>query len=542
MSDNVMTENERNKRSLILNSFKSLLKDVNSGKYGSVDDPLAFITLSLFQEASGISRRQVRNYFGNFTNLKQIFYNSKTLVASSKRTIPSKETEITSTIFSDKNNTDNKETLVTDFKQKYVYNPENDKYIFLMHNSIGKNIVLSGDTVRAIVKVYSNFSGETKTINQIAVDFKLHRKIVVELLKSLGITHDSSPFTDEEFSEKDEEELISEALTEKKFAFKQRLMKEDWKDTIKAASNWHRFENALLNPFAQFVENFRPSVTPITFETSKINVPPSDNVLVLGISDVHYGTKATQEYLYHGEEYNIDIAEKIMQNYKKEALLDISENNYNTNLHILFLGDIIDSINGYTSKGTQLISDVTGFVQFERAFNSLLDYLVSVSASFGKITVKCVTGNHDEFADWCLYNMLAKYLSSDVRFDFEIVANSRWLPFTIYDSLFVIEHGYSAEYKSKLPINNGPAKEAFIQNVFLRKPELLAKSKSRYYISADMHTVNYSEYGSFEYIRFSSPVKGSQFADNSNLSGRPRQNGLVVTKGKGVTNFKQFYV
>lgn len=485
---------------------------------------ISSITREDFLEATEFSKYKIVKEFGSFTDLK---IQAKAYKENSSNDATIENEEHTS------------EVNDLSYEDKYVYNKELDKYVFLTEKFLSKNIVLPGDVVRNIITSYSNFDNEPSTINQISNNFKLPRKVVIELLKLLGITHDSLPITPEEVTSNNEDVIVEGIMEKKKFSIYQRLMKEDWKATQESAKKWREFECGVLNPFEKTLENFSPKVEVLTRSNKQI---PTDNyTLVVGLSDLHFGSMENGDFMFFGKSYDLNAAETIVHDYLIDVITLIErKGTLPESIVVLLLGDILDSINGFTTKGTPIRTAFRGSQQFNAAYEMLYHFIASLSTyTDGSTLVKGVPGNHDEFGDWVLYKMLDTSFRLEDSVDFEYVYGNRWLPFKIYDNLFVIEHGYSPQYKSKLPAS-GSAREAFIQRVLLQHPELLVNVYQKYYIAADMHTAALEEVNQFEFIRFSSPVLGSEYADNNVLSSRPRQNSLIVDK-YGVASFNQHY-
>ena len=70
------------------------------------------------------------------------------------------------------------------FTKKYVYNKEDDKYVMYL-KAANNNIVLPGDTVRGIVKNYSNWCGKEHSINELCRNYKIPRAYFNDLRDNL---------------------------------------------------------------------------------------------------------------------------------------------------------------------------------------------------------------------------------------------------------------------------------------------------------------------------------------------------------------------
>jgi len=422
-----------------------------------------------------------------------------------------------------------------EYDKRYVYNKADGKYIFLLQKQTGKNIVLDEDTVKSIIKGYSNYDGSQLSINQAANRFDIPRRHLIHILKILGITHDSIPVTNEDLADKDTNELIEEILQEKRFNLDQKLNKREWEETRRDANHWREFLHGVINPIESALDNWKP------FTSKKIKSPnnKSEESLVLGLSDLHFGESATGDYMFSGKDWGIDDAHNTVIRYVEEINSFIKKRKSGFNrCDLAVLGDLVHGITGMTDKGTILEAHPKGSKQFTYALNSLIIFFNNLLEKFNEINVTSVGGNHDNFADFALMTCLESHYRNESRISFN-VSSCRWAHFKVDDNLFLIEHGYSHRYKSKVPSAHA-SRENYINNLILKKPEM-RNAKNKYFIMGDRHHVEIKEYSNFEFFQFSTPVGGNEYADNSNWGNRPRQNGLVVSE-KGVTEFVNFYV
>jgi hypothetical protein len=93
--------------------------------------------------------------------------------------------------------------------------------------------------------------------------------------------------------------------------------------------------------------------------------------------------------------------------------------------------------------------------------------------------------------------------------------------------LFIISHGYSAEYKGRIP-SQGKARESYIANLFLSKPETLLDITQKVLLTADQHHLEMREYAEFEHYMLSTTVRGDKHSEAMGLNNKPRQSCFVV--------------
>jgi len=432
---------------------------------------------------------------------------------------------------------DNEDIQDLEFKGAYIYNAEHKKYVFLIAHKIGKNIVLEESLVKSLLKAYSNYDNDPSSINLLTNQFNIPRIVIIEVLQALGITHDSLPLTDEELIRRNEQQVVEEILQDKRFTIFQELNKREWKRTQSDAKKWQSFEAGQINPFKDFIATFESQVKQYSY-IKKLR--PVKRILVPIISDIHFGSIVHGDSLYHGKEWNIELAVEAISKYL-DYIVTLN-NSYNTKFDkciILIAGDIIHSLTGTTQKGTQLYSYPLNQQQFDVAYTSLEYFIDGCRDTFGLVDIYAVAGNHSYTGDWALMKCLEKSYQKIKSVNIE-VANTRWLPINILDNFFILEHGSSAFYKSKVPINK-IARDKYIQDLFLSKTELLENTTNKYFITADSHSLSYDESNNFEFIRVSSPVAGDKYSDELNLFSRPRQNCLIVDSN-GVQSIINIYL
>ena len=91
----------------------------------------------------------------------------------------------------------------------------------------------------------------------------------------------------------------------------------------------------------------------------------------------------------------------------------------------------------------------------------------------------------------------------------------------------MISHGYSAEYKGRIP-NSGKARESYIANLFLSKPEALIGVSQKVLLTADQHHLEMKEYAEFEHYMLSTIVRGDKHSEAMGLNNIARQSCFIV--------------
>mgnify|MGYP003653888934 CR=1 FL=1 len=420
---------------------------------------------------------------------------------------------------------------------KYTFNSENRKYIFHTKKAFGKNYVFTKEVVDTIIKLYSNFDKRPFTMGEISIKMDIPKKVVEWILKALNKTHDSVPFSDEKLEAVDVDDLVEEMQESKAFNVLQKFEKKDWQATVEDAQKWRELKVGTLAPFERFLDKWNPpKYTPIPFKNTKKQT--GTNELLIGASDWHYGLFADARYLYNQKAWNIEETKKAVTSYAAQLKAHILERNNYTNVKLLFLGDLLHTLSGYTDKGTQLEANPIGEEQLEQAFNSIVAFVEEILSVSPKVEVFSCSGNHSSLGDYIVIKMLSLYFKTDKRIKFEIT-NNRNLLFSVAKNGFLMEHGYSAVTKNRLPAQ-GKGRENYINNLFMAKPEALTGTVRKYYLSADQHHLESYELTNVEGYMFPTLVGGCRHADNSGYKSRPRQLCLRVSE-EGVKEVINFY-
>jgi hypothetical protein len=413
------------------------------------------------------------------------------------------------------------------FKEKYVYNSEDDKYVMYLQSANG-NVVLSGDTVRGIKENYSNWLGKSHSINQVSRNYKIPRNYLLEILRILGITHDSEPITEEQLKTRNVKDVAAELVQKKKFQLHQQFQKESWKSTEEDAGKWRKMQEGVLDPFSNFISNWQPPVYEPIKQIARADSIAIKKSLLVGLSDTHFGAKSRQVESYRDKGYSSDEAATYIKNYAKEIKTIVENRSYGFDECVLAaLGDILHtSGEGVTTKGTVLVHDCIKEEQFTIAFDSIVILVNSLLELFPAVRVKSVKGNHNDFGDWVLFKALEAYYRTEKRISFEVFQSDHGL-FKVKTTLFVASHGYSAVYKGKLP-SGGKPRESYIANLFLSKPEELIGVKQKVLLTADQHHLEMREYAEFEHYMLSTTVRGDKHSEAMGLNNTARQSCFVI--------------
>ena len=116
--------------------------------------------------------------------------------------------------------------------------------IYVVHLPSKKRpFAVKGDFWRSIRSAYSNWDENPSTVNEICRKFSLSRRTAIELIKCMGLTHDSSPYTDEFMANSDEEQLVKDLLRQKEERILTKYQRKEWQKVKRDAE---RYRNVSL--------------------------------------------------------------------------------------------------------------------------------------------------------------------------------------------------------------------------------------------------------------------------------------------------------
>ena len=401
--------------------------------------------------------------------------------------------------------------------EPYVYDEKNDRYIFALrsHAKAGRPFVVPGGVIKSTVLAYSN-SGSAATINEIARTNGWHRTTVVEVLRALGKTHDSAPFTDEDLGSRPEDDLVEDSVRLKEESVLRKAERRDWKEKAKLADEAKHFDRFVAGRMLEVireVEAKRGSISVFTAPAPK-GKPPigvSGKVSVIyGLTDIHLGAKAWKDEV--GAETTREIVRaRVLATTQKlihrvlhacrgcviEWVVPVGSDNIHA-----------DTDSGTTTKGTPLDTDGSFARMFLEACE-LYEEVISLLARSGKIQLVAMPGNHDRVSTMMLNHWLsARYRNNkNVKTTFSAGHRNYFLR---GKSLIGMVHGDSIK-DNKIPLIM--ASEA---------SELWGKSKHRVVFSGHTHTDTVGEFAGVRVIHMPSLATADRWHHRSGYVGNTK--------------------
>ena len=366
----------------------------------------------------------------------------------------------------------------------YIYDETRDKYIFSLRSKAhaGRPFVLAGETARAMVQAYSR-DGEDASINALSRTLGLHRTTVREVMRALGKTHDSAPFTDEDLSARTEEDLGEDLIRLKEERVLRSAERAQWTETKALADKARNFDRFVAAKLDAIVDRMPPRA-PVSFDVPAIDVTP--NTVVVGLTDLHFGAAAWRAEV--GQETTREIvraralatvrrliARVLRFGRPSRWLLPAGSDN----LHA-------DTDAGTTTKGTPLDTDGS-FARIFIEWCGLYEEIIGILAEVAPVEIVTLPGNHDRVASM----MLVHWLAARHRDDPRVIARSAVTQRSYHlhgESLIGFAHGDGMK-DDKIPlIMASEASEAW------------GKSRHRLVLTGHLHTDRSNEFAGVRVI------------------------------------------
>lgn len=293
----------------------------------------------------------------------------------------------------------------------YYFDEGRDVYVFSLRSKAGKPLAVRGDTVRAAVLAYSR-DGSDATVNEIARTNAWHRATAREILKALGKTHDSAPFTDEEIGVRDEDELAEDLIRLKEERVIRKAEKRDWENTKRLAEEARHFDRFVARRIEEIIQagEWAPPAPPVAHPLR--TRPAAPLTAVFGLTDAHVGARAWSREA--GQDTDIETVRALTIATAHRLIERVCR--YGTpqrwltpvgsdNLHA-------DTPQGTTTKGTRLDTDGS-HARMYLAACSLYEELIGILLSVAPVELFAVPGNHD----WSSTMMMTHWLGARFRGD-----------------------------------------------------------------------------------------------------------------------------
>lgn len=271
-------------------------------------------------------------------------------------------------------------------------NERTGRYVFLLQSS-PKPVIIPPDQLEGMKRAYSNWDGAQATINELCRNYEIPRPWFQEIKSILGWTHDSEPFTEEEMMEKEEDELVEEALQLKRNSLYRKFEQKKYRETEKAAEKWREFERYVFQPLTELLEDRVPEYEPPELS---VGMDPGPHCLVYPPYDLHFGKGAWRDET--GESYSREEARGLLID-KTEQILARAQRAGIEKVIVPIGSDWfhVDTDKGTTTSGTPQDTDGTpARILMEGC--ELAVSMIDLLRQAAPVEIHHVQGNHDRMA------------------------------------------------------------------------------------------------------------------------------------------------
>ena len=351
--------------------------------------------------------------------------------------------------------------------ETYKYIEAEDQYVFVL-SGWARPIPIAGSVVRDLQHMYSD-AGGGHTINECALSLQLPRPVVKKILRAVGTTHDSLPFTREEMlsEEFDEELAVEQLLQERTLRVYNKANQLKWRDIKKDAEKWNNLEISLVRPLMQHIERFSRKYKP-----PKLDIYPRDTaglMMVTTPGELHYGKYGRiGDHIYNRQvarDTLLRTTEKMLNRASREGVSEICAILGNDFLHV--------DVRGATTKGTPQDCDGLLHEIWEGGAELSIEW-IDMLRSLAPVRCISALGNHARQNEFTLTHYIAAWFREcpdvQVYIDGELRQYMSW-----GENLIVGTHGDTVKEKD------------IIATIAAEAPELWSRCPNRYIFVGHTH-------------------------------------------------------
>ena len=392
----------------------------------------------------------------------------------------------------------------------YYYDEVKDLYIIHL-KSKKRPMSIPGDMWRSMKLSYSNWDGSPASVNELSRKFGLARNTVTDLFRAMGMTHDSSPWSEEELHETDEEDLIEDLLRAKEERVLVKAERKEYRKITKDAESFRRLDLVATRIAGRFAE----SAVEYTVPKLQLGVPEEDYALVVSPTDFHWGKR--------GANYNREIAKRRLFTVSERLMTRISESGGPKKIILALGGDglHIDNMSSTTTHGTP--QDCDGSPE-DLAWSYVMlcrDY-VDMMRQFAPVELFLVPGNHDRYSTTLIRAALTGWFSTadDVTVC-ESYSSRQYITFG--NSLVAFLHGDIGKVKDWPAIVAGEV------------PKLWGNTEWRFIFTGHLHTEReLPTYGNVTVYRMPSLAGNDAWHQRKGYKSRKALAGYMISEDRGV--------
>lgn len=405
------------------------------------------------------------------------------------------------------------------YGKDWLYNGDTETYIVYL-KCRPKPLILGKSKMQSMKRAYSNWDDQPATINEITRRFSIPRDQFMELKTVFGWTHDQEPFTAEDVADLPVEDMVSDALQQKRQALFEGFQKAEWQQTKADAEKWNKLEQSFILPLRDHLETFAPTYTVQPFNIRKSRTPFA---VVASTGELHFGKAGWVGET--GEEYNREIAEQRLVKARAHMLQEVADRGRpekfiwavgNDYLHIDNEGNSTTKLTPQDCDGTAARALREGFEILVRDADSLL--------AVAPLEIAHVPGNHDHLLSYALLSMLASWYRKDKNVTVSLNAASRY--YTPYgNTILGFAHGDGA-LKPK----------DFIATMSKEAHQWWSTTKYRAFFTGHLHTEVVREMVGGTHYQMKSLSGKDRYHEKNGYLSEAGMNSYVIDKERGVSS------
>lgn len=313
----------------------------------------------------------------------------------------------------------------------YTFDKEKSVYIFYALPGQKGPVSVSKEKIEALVWDYSNHTGGL-SVNEVCRKYGISRPALIGLLRCLGKTHDSTPFTDEELAEGREDALAESLLRAKEHRVLVKAEKAYYRQVTDQAEKYGILDKIIMPRLEQMMTE-RSAPSPITLDIK--HRANGTHAVVIGLTDLHVGKRGVCGW-------DMEKAKSAAVETCLESMKQAIEKWGVPALWILPCGSDMIHVDNYlntTTKGTSQDVDGDPVDMLMVAF-TLLEQIVEGLRASAPVKVVAIPGNHDRVLGLSVGLMLKARFDKDWDISVEIGKDG-----TVYhrhgNSLLGFNHG-----------------------------------------------------------------------------------------------------
>ena len=415
--------------------------------------------------------------------------------------------------------TEGQEQYETD--TNYHYDAGKDLYLVTIRIKGKARIVqVPGDTHRAMRQAYSDWDGDRQTLNGVAKHFGVSRSWLQAYKTAMGWTHDSDPFSDEEVTANDPEELAQRAIQRRRHVLEKRydrlLDAQDRRD----AEKYRKIEQLVIEPLVSDLASKLPILQPPTFVLPKPTAHPF--AAVISPADLHYGKAGAEAEV--DDAYDRASARERLEAATRSLIEHLQCYGRPDEVVVGMANDWfhIDNVHQGTTKGTPQDVDGCTWQVISEGVDLAIWFVEAMRQVGERVRVVAVPANHDEFSGLFLLKLLeVRYAGCE---DVEVIRSIRQ---RIYLNYGITTMGFTHGHHWK--------KDMVMKILTEPDPEMLYRTRDRVWFTGHRHHEESKDYGGVRWYQLPSLSGEDRWHDARGHTGsRKSLAGYVLQRDQGV--------